>query len=666
MASASNQPPTPHEMELTLNPHIDCDIDILFADPGTNELKCVAVTDIDVMAGALSTSHERILLVVASPVMPFSSFTPLLTTSGASDQEPGIILFSTVRHQVGAEMVDGTLIIGGPRIFLSNVGRRLRNTTLEVICASDRADRAYQRVVPVGSQPNPVKKATYQYCVVKLPELSGFFCNQNVTMYTKISSILYFSFPNIRGYIADHFDLIPIPAAGVRMGLQSISSDVIRMIAIAACLFTGAYSQQDKLYNQIYTRLKAAAAQYEAVAPTKQEVETLLTSIGWTTLELPTLFIKCYQNLICVSADGSIDPLVKIGDLMPLATYVERYRISDWAKCMLEQIRMIYKDYHATSIRFAMASSRILTSYMTALSVPWSTELTRTQDLIDRISESPYSGIVDVVPESQRVNHIPRMTYMGLLIYQANLKSQEEKDNFKAYNVDGVKAHIDPSSDADLCAGIVSILPAGNLKTIIELAHLLSSEDTETMIAGLSPGDKEIIYKSLLREDNPGEWAKMERRRRRAQEIERIKRGALESLDVIQREAVNSHNEALHRIADPIERNNKMSEHLEWVTRIDQERRSLSSLNSVVPYESSTEFSDARKRVVKDLARLYTIMTNPASTPDDRIRALTAENSRDAIGRDDLNDNEDNVPGDQQPEAGGDQQDQAGDYPQAG
>lgn len=206
------------------------------------------------------------------------------------------------------------------------------------------------------------------------------------------------------------------------------------------------------------------------------------------------------QGAVSINKHFESDSEVTFDEMVGTSELAAHYHMDGWSTALLEQLRLTFQKYHATSIQFGMSVVKLIVSItesFISLGGIFLTELKRNEHLTRHLENRSYTGLTAFLKEEYRVVQFPRIIYIGLLYHRKCLTDSKEIENFSKYNLSAIRAHINSDSDTSLCESIVQILPITNICSAIQLGRHLSYSVMEAVLASFTERQTSLIYRLL-------------------------------------------------------------------------------------------------------------------------------------------------------------------------
>ena len=427
----------------------------------------------------------------------------------------GRIGYSNTPVTVGKENFSGQLIIAGTTAFNTNVHTHLSRLDKFQIPFADPLNYFEDRYKEVSHAPvqEIVICKVEHFCVIAEGQIPCMLLCVSLPLETRMLSILFCLYKQVRTYIASTFHLVSLPQ-NFNVHLQwhwQLNSTTAHQIATGLALLTPAFSSDTKIASKIAYIINAVAAAGNSEKVTEEEVRRMKTDSGWTLKDISGRLKSVICRIVCMNKEYDHSSAVKVMELCPVEDIVSHFDLTDWAGALITQARMVYEQYHSKSIRFAVAVLPEIEKLFPKLGFAWEEEFGSLQHYREQLSNRPYTGLAE---SNMTVSRVSRAVYIGLMYYKANLVDQVDIENFNHFNIAGVKNHIRPQSDIITCDHLISILKVGKISAVIEFAAICPFQQAEKMIARLSDTDQETIFNSLASKTVKGEWYSVEKARR--------------------------------------------------------------------------------------------------------------------------------------------------------
>lgn len=165
-----------------------------------------------------------------------------------------------------------------------------------------------------------------------------------------------------------------------------------RLILVGHSLIIPAYSQVARYYTQLANRLSAAFAGADMPGITHNEVTTVLLNMNQNVLLSSAQVDDMLVKIICVDNDGIWDmerSVMNIGDTRVLQ---ERFGLSAPITSLLNQLRLIYLQYHSASLNISVAVLNTLHDKIVGLGAVFEGEFRRLDEQSQHIIDHPLAA----------------------------------------------------------------------------------------------------------------------------------------------------------------------------------------------------------------------------------------------------------------------------------
>ncbi|XP_057341521.1 uncharacterized protein LOC130678386 [Microplitis mediator] len=323
----------------------------------------------------------------------------------------------------------------------------------------------------------------------------------------KALSVYLFMFPYVEAAIATRATIVlrsyVLPEAGAGKDLES---QKFFMAAVGLFTLGFAHSNVKRIYDQVSRRLKAACVSGGFLTLNSRDVQAAAGQVHWTQGEAAPVINDILGNIICYNKQFQYQPEIPILDLAPLDEIAARHDMHRFSKYLLEQMRVVYQNYHSSSIKFVPAIIDHFANSLGQDHAAFQKEVKSFRLIQPTVVGSPYIGLRAQLPEAYRIRNFPRLVYAGLLYHKRTLTDPRDIDFFKNYKVDKIKHHI-PLSDQIFIEELVNIFPLPEVSSLVISLKLATLERGRQIAASKDPRLIREALDELRRDPNRGPWA---------------------------------------------------------------------------------------------------------------------------------------------------------------
>lgn len=267
---------------------------------------------------------------------------------------------------------------------------------------------------------------------------------------TKIISTCVFLFPYIRPLISDYITILDYhepdiahETRGIAIGQGiggTLSGEQLGLLAIF--VLGPAYLLDTKLNEQTARRVKAAAASMQLATLSPQDMAGLINRVNWRAGDINPIIDDVLSSVICIKEDMTSDPEVQVGHLASGIWLKQQKGLTDIGVELLEQARLVYKNYHATSISFIPVVIPQIKQTLGEENPTLNQETASLNQILEIVNNCPYMGLRSKLPEKFHIKNFPKLVYCALKYHEASLSDPTDASSFKLYKVGEIKNHI--------------------------------------------------------------------------------------------------------------------------------------------------------------------------------------------------------------------------------
>lgn len=192
-----------------------------------------------------------------------------------------------------------------------------------------------------------------------------------------------------------------------------------------------AFSRKERLPEQLTRRIKAAAARQQLTVITVERVKSVIENSGWWNHEMSPIVDDAIGMMLIPTGQGTYNPDAAIADIIQLDAPQYTHNVHPVARDLLKQARMVYTNYHSTSIHFVLPLLEPFQSIDGSSFQMFSTEFTAFEAIRTVLERAPYMGARADLPEVYHIKCYARLVYSAFLYHNNCLPTKEERDLFK-------------------------------------------------------------------------------------------------------------------------------------------------------------------------------------------------------------------------------------------
>ncbi|APL97663.1 hypothetical protein [Pteromalus puparum negative-strand RNA virus 1] len=438
--------------------------------------------------------------------------------------------------------------------------------------------------------------------------------DQTISQESRVCTALVAMFPYILPELQTRVHVVHTYQGGAQVrpealfggGAEQAVENARRLTLLAIYLLAPAYTRQDKLHEQIARRTQAAAVQEQLEHYDASRTRTLLDSLQWKIGSMMPIVDDVLAMVICRTTRGTTDPNAPLTELISPGELNRNQEIGRVASSLLEQARLVYTNYHSTSIHFILPVFDPLVTAIGADHLTFREEITRFRGIRTVVSSAPFMGLCAQLPAQYHIKNCARLAYLGLLYHDRSLTTPEEKASFKEYKISGVREHIASQADRNIVENLVDILPSQTVSAIASLVQHISLEKASILMDSKSPEEQLEVLNLLRGEDAPGAWAMDQMNRENATYTRQLIESGVKLLKAALEEQYELRRDAAETLPTPDAVRTRRAALIEWRKGITNMFSNLTDWTEALPSAPRSGMEAIRTTT---LARLTEIMT---------------------------------------------------------
>lgn len=347
---------------------------------------------------------------------------------------------------------------------------------------------------------------------------------------SKTATVLYHFYPHIRPYAHRHYLVLRPEVAWAHIG-EALPEDPDwgnteggNNFVVGSFIWTiGAnYTFAEQVQGQCLRRYRAGAASINEPEATASEFATVFQAVHFAPYNRSGRLDSLIGNTVAINKEHEWDSDVKEADLLPLEALDERHNLMMWGRALYTQLRLVYTNTHEKTLSMAMALQPLVATLCESLGEPWATEAATVKDLKATLTNCPYAGLVQTLPESRQTKSWARIAYMGLKYQEKNLTDADKASNFSKYAIENVGSHISTDADKELCVSLVSAIAPQTIIGKALLCSRLPLDSARAMMAKHDDDFKDQVLRHLIDEGTECNWRTFRMRQLQVTERKRV------------------------------------------------------------------------------------------------------------------------------------------------
>uniref|UniRef100_A0AAR5P492 Uncharacterized protein n=1 Tax=Dendroctonus ponderosae TaxID=77166 RepID=A0AAR5P492_DENPD len=516
---------------------------------------------------------------------------------------------------------DGVVVGVGTAEFCASIRDMLRsiNPSVEMLITQGDLDAfvpgsAVVRFETIG--------ADHPFCFsTKEEQMFRILEDQSYSQSTRLCTALLAMFPYIREELSKRMEIVEdhhspeedqttITFMGSGHGALDPGK---RLTLLAIYLLAPAYSRRERLHEQISRRAQAASIPNQMPFYDAAKTDDLINAIQWKVGSMIALVDDVLAMIICRTIDGMTNPDAKIHELASASDLVRSGAIQPLAGALLDQARLVYTNYHSTSIHFILPVFELVKESLGENYVTLQSEMTHFATIREVVANSPYMGLRSQLPDQYHIKNNAKLAYLGLLYHQGSLATEEEKASFKEYNVAGIREHISSSADRIMVENIVRVLPEHSTTALATLIQHIPLDRGQLLMSGKAKETQLEVLEILRSRPNRGPWAEEQIEAENSAYAKQLIETGVNMMKNRLNEQFEIRRSMADNLVDPMERRAKIDEAIRWRASI------LAMFNELAPW---TDALPAATRMGQEaikqesIKRFTTIMQKISGTSD--------------------------------------------------
>lgn len=515
------------------------------------------------------------------------------------------ILYIEAPMTMGNKLITHLVVVVGPSIMIRIVTQRKRHL-FEMESAFPRADWEQHQFRPPteGTMPG-LRPPEVPIYVIKEADIVSFMKDGQVSQTSKVLTMIYFLFGSTARWFETEFTIYDYPHPPNPKYKPATVSEAETIVFTSLAILGNTYSQASTLGEQIHRRLGAAAATDGFSIPGVNVVIDAITTSQWTPSSGGGLVAEALGRVIAINSQFVYEPDIPETKLCTADDYKDGFPCNPWTLALFKQARMIYRGFQTTTLNFAIDVLSVSKKLIEAQDQSWILEWKLVETHATKLAGRPYIGLRSSIPDDRQIARFPRIAYMGALYHASCMVDEKEKENFKRYNILGVKQHIENRGDIPVIESMAKSFPSVTLSSIAKLLRNSDLEESIQLLVGLTPDQQNAMYYHLKATYPNAAWFVAEKSVRESGESVRIVKNILALIDATFAETRARMNRAAAMETD----NNKRAALYDQLATLEEKvRASKEALapfaERVIPVQSS-EFVKLRADLITKYGPLY-------------------------------------------------------------
>lgn len=444
---------------------------------------------------------------------------------------------------------------------------------------------------------------------------------------SKIISTLASLYPYVRDRMPSSVTLTPLVwdqrnQPGMRPGRATDQGEDSRgeeLILLATYVLGPAYSNRERIRDQLARRIRAIAAATGSPAPEPAIISQVFTNSRFDPQHTSSAVDDVLGAVVAIDKTGAIRHNAKLTELASIDDIRANYSITPHAAELLEQARLVYSHYHATSIHFVLPIYSELSALITDKDTVFREEITKFSEIRDDVLWAPYLGVRAKLPPQYHIKNYARLVYAGLLYHKASLTSDADRELFADYKISDIKSHVGSTQYQAMVESIVAIIPPATTQTLVILLQTLTLAQSERLLAGKTEAQRRELLELLRGADPRGAWADAMIKEEDANYMIQVAADATSLL----KERMDEQYQLLYAdasdIEEPVLRRESLGRLREWKRSMTTKITNITSLESrlaVVRTPSALHIRDGIVKILDSLAEQI------AKGPEERIQDM--------------------------------------------
>ncbi|UVF62182.1 MAG: hypothetical protein [Bat faecal associated arto-like virus 2] len=409
----------------------------------------------------------------------------------------------------------GMIIAVGPLSHCATVRDILQQIHANVAVLGN-VENIHRVVPPLGITDFMTLGMDQPYCLLASEEqLFTILEDTNHTQSTRIMTALAAMFPYIIPELGRKVALIgSYPAENVQTPVRGIGGlgqgtpeDGRRLTLLAVYLLGPAYSRKEKLHEQIARRAQAACVADKVQHLTAERTKDLLETIHWEPANIDPIVDDVLGMVVCRTSTDTTDPDSPIAGLRSPAELEGRDGISHVAAILLEQARLVYINYHSSSLHFIVPIFDQLVQTVGEANQTFARDIQHFRSIRQVVETAPYMGLRSQIPDRYQIRNNAKLAYLGVVCHRESLTTEEEKASFKEYKISAIREHIPNLNEAASIDSLAKVMPARSISALASLVAELPLDKAQSLMASKSPEVKAEVLDILRHKPTKGGWA---------------------------------------------------------------------------------------------------------------------------------------------------------------
>ena len=275
----------------------------------------------------------------------------------------------------------------------------------------------------------------------------------------------------------------------------------------AAALLGYGYTTESLFQAQIIKRLAAAYSALNIDQPAWDDYKgTIKTAGGDLKVHSGEVF-ALIGRVIAVAQDGSQDVTLKSSQLGSVHEVPILQALPSILRELRNQMALVYQNNQSTTVRWALDAADAVRMAGLDQTPALTAELLHLSQIKELVENRPYVGLCAKMPESLTQANYPLLAYIGVMYHQMHLVTEDQKQSFRGFNVDGVGKRVAEPRLQDMCLTVARQLPKPSHTTLAAIISHMSSEDAEALISQYGAEDQRSLKKAVVSNHPTCSWA---------------------------------------------------------------------------------------------------------------------------------------------------------------
>ena len=396
--------------------------------------------------------QQPLLVILVDSDVPTEDTRMLYTVAGGPATQRQMVILLQGQFAQNNQVYTAIILAVGHEAMLINVREAVRTSGVNaVLNQPEEIENQATPAMPI-QQNRKIGMPEYEAYIASEENLLKLLKMNHHSQITKILSTIGSLYPYTIGPLSTKATIIYYSGETAEEtnpdappGLGADAPDQGEALTTLGLFLLGmAYSNPSRFPEQITRRLRAVAASLGSNPPDRRTVDATIQACNWQTEDLPVVVDDALGYYICWTVERRANPEAKLSALMSMDDLQTEYHLSPAAIALLDQARLIYLHYHATSINFISQVIPALREGGHTTNAYLAPDLVAYSLIAERVSTAPFLGLRGQLPEAFQIRTMSKLVFCALLYYQASLESDEERRNFAEYKITDIRNHVQP------------------------------------------------------------------------------------------------------------------------------------------------------------------------------------------------------------------------------